>query len=83
MPRYNLFLYNQDSRVRYPETLDLPDDDAAQRVARRVAEVFMRVVPDWNDLSPDQQDDFVVEVDDEDGQTILRVPFKEARELKS
>jgi hypothetical protein len=34
-------------------------------------------------LSFEQQNDFVVEIDDESGQTVLTVPFREARELKS
>ena len=80
MPRYSLFLYNQQKRVRYPETLDLPDVDAAQRVARRVASVFMEVVPYWNDLAPDQQGRYVVEIVDEAGELLLTVPFNEARE---
>jgi hypothetical protein len=77
MPRYNLFLYDQQSRVRYPETLNLPDLDAAQHVARRVANVFMEVVPYWGDLSPDQQHRYVVEIVDEAGSLLLTVPFKE------
>jgi len=79
MPSYNLFLYNQYSRVRYPETLDLPDVDAARDVAQKVAKVFMEVVPYWRDLSPDQHNDFVVEIDDEGDQTVLTVPFSEAK----
>ncbi|WP_371827040.1 hypothetical protein [Microvirga sp. VF16] len=79
MPRYNLFLYNQYGRVRYPETLDVPDVDAAQRVARKVANVFMEVVPYWKDLSAKQQDDFVVEIVDEAGGLVLTVPFSEAK----
>jgi hypothetical protein len=67
MPRYNLFLYNQYSRIRYPETLDLPDVDAARDVARKVAQVFMEVVPYWKDLSSQQQNDFVVQIVDEVG----------------
>ena len=48
-------------------------------MALRVAQVFIEVVPYWNDLSPDQQDGFMVEIDDEGGQTILTVRFKEAQ----
>ncbi len=60
----------------------MPDVEAARRFALRVAQVFIEVVPYWNDLSPEQQNDFVVEVDDESGQTVLTVPFREAQELK-
>ena len=48
-----------------------------------MARVFIEVVPYWNELSFEQQNDFVVEIDDESGQTVLTVPFREARELKS
>ncbi len=82
MPRYNLFLYNQRKRVRYPETLDLPDVDAAQRVARRVANIFMDVVPYWSDLSPDHQGRYVVEIMDEAGGLLLTVPFRAKRKRK-
>lgn len=80
MPRYNLFLYNQRKRVRYPETLDLPDIEAAHHVARRVAKVFIEVVPYWSDLPPDQQSCYVVEVMDEAGGLLLTVPFNGAEE---
>ncbi|MFC5484451.1 DUF6894 family protein [Microvirga aerilata] len=76
MPRYNLFLYNQHSRVRYPETLNLPDLEAAQHVARRVANVFMEVVPYWGNLPSDQQHRFVVEIVDEAGGLLLTEPFR-------
>ncbi|WP_371823224.1 MULTISPECIES: DUF6894 family protein [Microvirga] len=79
MPCYNLFLYNQHSRVRYPETLDLSDVDAAQRVARRVADVFMEVVPYWDELTAEQQGRYVVEIVDEAGGLLLTVPFIEAK----
>ncbi len=82
MPRYNLFLYNQRKRVRYPETLDLPDVDAAQRVACRVANVFMDVVPYWSELSPDQQGRYVVEIVDEAGGVLVTVPFRAKRKRK-
>jgi hypothetical protein len=83
MPQYSLFVCSQDDRIKYPKSYDLPDVEAARRVALRVANVFMDVVPYWNDLSPEQQNDFVVEVDDESGQTVLTVPFKEANEPNS
>jgi hypothetical protein len=83
MPRYNLFLYNQHSRVRYPETLDVPDIEAAQRIARRVAHVFMEVVPYWHELTPEQQSRYVVEIVDEAGGLLLSVSFMETGEAKA
>jgi hypothetical protein len=82
MPRYSFFLYNQRKRVRYPETLDLPDVDAAQHVARRIAKVFMEAVPYWNDLSPDQQDRYVVEIVGEAGELLVTVLFRDKRKRK-
>jgi hypothetical protein len=82
MPHYNLFLYNQHSRVRYPETFDVPDIEAAQGIARRVANAFMEVVPFWGDLSPEEQSRYVVEIVDETGGLLLAVPFKEPEAAK-
>ena len=79
MSQFSLLICRQHTRIKYPKSYDLPDVEAARRVALRVARVFMEVVPYWNDLSPDQQNDFVVEIDDEGGQTVLTVPFSEAK----
>ena len=83
MPQYSLFVCSQDDRIKYPKSYDLPNVEAARQVALRVAKVFMEVVPYWNDLSPQQQSDFAVQIDDESGQTVLIVPFKEAKERNS
>jgi uncharacterized protein YaaW (UPF0174 family) len=80
MPQYNLFVCNQHNRIRYPKNFDLPDLEAAHAAALRLAKVFMEVVPYWNELPSDQQNEFVVEIDDERGQTVLIVPFNEAKE---
>jgi len=83
MPRYSLFLYNRRKRVRYPESLNLPDVDAAQRVARRVAHIFMEVVPYWHELTPEQQSRYVVEIVDEAGGLLLSVSFMETEEANA
>lgn len=80
MPQYHLFVCNQHKRIKYPESFDLPDIDAARDAARRVAKVFMEVVPYWSDLSPNQQDEFRVEIVDEASERLLTVPFKEPEE---
>jgi len=82
MPRYNLFLYNQRKRVKYPKTLDLSGVDAAERVARRVANVFTDVVSYWSDLTPDQQECYVIEVTDETGELLSTVPIKAIRKRR-
>jgi hypothetical protein len=52
-------------------------------VALKIARIFVEVVPYWGELSSKQRNDFVVEILDEGGQTVLAVPFREAEEPKS
>ena len=78
MPQYTLFIWNKHRRIKYPRSVDLPDARAAREVALRLARVFTEVVPYWNDLSSKQQDNFVVEIVDEEGRTVLTVPFRDA-----
>jgi hypothetical protein len=80
MPQYTLFIWNKHRRIKYPGSIDLPDAEAAREVATRLARVFTEVIPDWNDLSSRQQRNFVVEVVDEEGRTVLTVPFRDAEE---
>ena len=83
MPMYSFVVWNKRSRVKYPKSFDLTDVEAAREVAIRIAQVFSEVVPRWDDLSYDQQNNFAVEVIDETGHTVLVVPFREAEEPKS
>jgi hypothetical protein len=83
MPRYSFVVWNKRSRVRYPRSFELTDVEAARDVATRIARVFGEVVPRWDDLTYDQQNNFAVEVTDETGHTVLVVPFREAEEHKS
>jgi hypothetical protein len=68
MSQYNLFICNQQRRIKYPKSYHLTNVEAARRVALRVAKVFMEVVP------------YLVEIDDEGGQTVLVVLFNEVKE---
>jgi hypothetical protein len=81
MPQYDFFVWNKRSRVKYPRSYLLPDIDAAHAVAARIARVFGEVIPLWNDLAYDRQNNFAVEVVDETGQTVLTVPFKDAEPI--
>ncbi len=83
MPKYSFFVWNKRSRVQYPRSFDLPDVDAARAVALKIARIFVEVVPYWGELTSKQQNDFVVEIVGEAGQTVLTIPFKEAEEPKS
>ncbi len=80
MPQYTLFLWNKHRRIKYPGRIDLPDAGTARKVALRLARVFTEVAPYWNDLSSKQQDNFVVEIVDEEGRTVLTVPLQDAEE---
>jgi hypothetical protein len=64
-------------------SFELTDVEAARDVATRIARVFGEVVPRWDDLTCDQQNNFAVEVIDETGHTVLVVPFREGEVLKS
>ena len=77
MPQYSVFVGNQSTRIKYPRDFDVADAEAARTIALRIARVFVEVVPYWNDLSSDQQNDFFVEIADETGKTVLSVPFRE------
>ncbi len=80
MTKYNFIIWNKHSRVRYPRSFDLTDIEVAREVATRIARIFGDVVPRWNELTYDQQNDFAVEVVDGTGRTVLVVPFREAEE---
>ncbi len=83
MPKYSFFVWNKRSRVQYPRSFDLPDVDAARAVALKIARIFVEVVPYWGELTSKQQNDFVVEIVGEAGQTVLTISFKEAEEPRS
>jgi hypothetical protein len=83
MTKYSFIIWNKRSRVRYPRSFELADVEAARELARRIARVFGEVVPRWDELTDNQQNNFAVEVIDETGHTLLAVPFTEAEEPKS
>lgn len=82
MPQYTLFVYNRQRRIKYPRSFDLPDTDAARKAALRLVWVFSEVVPYWDELSYEQQSDFVVEVADEEGRIVLTVTFQDEDEAE-
>ena len=83
MTHYSFFVWNNRNRVRYPRSYDLPDVVAARKAALKIADIFVDVVPHWSDLPFHQRNTFVVEVVDETGQTVLTVPFREAKQPAS
>ena len=83
MSQYSFFVWNERSRVKYPRTLDLPDVVAARKVALKIADIFVDVAPRWSELCSYQKSNFVVEVVNDIGQTVLTVPFREGKQLAS
>ena len=83
MTHYSFFVWNSRNRVRYPRSYDLPDVVAARKAALKIAGIFIDVVPQWDNLSSQQRNTFVVEVVDDTGQTVLTVPFREAKQPAS
>jgi hypothetical protein len=80
MPKYSFFVSNKRKRIKYPKSFYLTDVEGARQVAVRIAQAFSRAVPGWSELSSGQHSNFVVEIVDEAGETVLTVPFKEAEE---
>ena len=83
MSKYSFHVCNSRSRVKYPKSFYLSDIDAARQVASRIASGFGRVVPQWKNLSDDQQSHYKVEAVDETGQTVLSVPVRAALRIVS
>ena len=83
MTKYDFFIWNKRSRVKYPKSFYLPDIAAARQIATRIARVFGAVIPQWDDLSYDQQNTFAVQAADESGHIVLTLPFMEAEQLSS
>ncbi|MBA1159045.1 DUF6894 family protein [Microvirga mediterraneensis] len=71
MPRYYLHIHNGHDLELDPEGEDFPDLGAAQLEAKRViGEVWL----DWSEA----RIGMAIEIVDETGQTVLRVPFADA-----
>ena len=83
MTHYSFFVWNSRNRVKYPRSYDLPDVVAARKAALKIADIFVEVVPHWDDLYSQQRNTFVVEVVEETGQTVLTIPFREAKQPAS
>jgi hypothetical protein len=83
MTQYSFFVWNNRGRIQYPRIVDLPDVGAARKAALKIAEIFVDVVPRWSDLSSHQRNTFVVEIVNDIGQTVLTVPFRDAKQPAS
>jgi hypothetical protein len=73
MPRYFFHARRGDALTTDDQGQDLPDLDTARTHACKVAEAL------WSDMPPEMPRQIMtVEVADETGQTVLKVPFAEA-----
>jgi hypothetical protein len=71
MPLYYLHIRNGRDLERDPEGVKLPDLDSAHAEALVVARELTDAIPEFNN-------DTVIEIADETGRTLLRVPFSDA-----
>ncbi len=73
MPTYDVYVWTNFRRLKYPRGLNVPSLEAAHSVALKMARVFMGLRSSDGYLSP-AECDFHVEVVSKDGQTVLAVP---------
>jgi hypothetical protein len=76
MTQYQLFLWNKHGRYRYPKSVNAPDVEAAHRFALRMARVLLENAALWRGWSAKERTNVVVDIADEAGQTVLRVPSR-------
>jgi hypothetical protein len=76
MTHYQLFLWNKHGRYRYPKSVNVPDVGTAHRFALRMARVLLENAALWRGWSAEERTNFVVNITDEAGQTVLRVPSR-------
>jgi hypothetical protein len=76
MTHYQLVLWNKHGRYRYPKSVNVPDVAAAHGFALRIARVLLENALLWRGWSTEERSNFVVDITDEAGQTVLRVPSR-------
>ena len=74
MAQYQLFLRNKRGRYRYPKSVNVPDIEAAHRFALRMTKVLLENTLLWRGWSSEERTNFVVDVTDETGQSVLMAP---------
>jgi hypothetical protein len=73
MPNYDVYVWTNSRRLKYPRGLNVPSLEAAHSVALMMARVFIGREAPRGYLSQ-AECDFHVEVVNEDGRTVLAVP---------
>ncbi len=73
MPSYDVYVWTNFRRLKYPRGLNIPSLEAAHTVALMMARVFMSLRAPRGHL-PLAERDFLVEVVNEDGRAVLIVP---------
>jgi hypothetical protein len=73
MPTYDVYVWTNSRRLKYPRGLNIPSLEAAHTIALTMARVFIGLKLPRGCL-PQADCDFHVEVVNEDGRTVLAVP---------
>jgi hypothetical protein len=73
MPTYDVYVWTNSRRLKYPRGLNVPSLEAAHSVALMMARVFIGLEAPREYL-PQADCDFHVEVVNEDGRSVLAVP---------
>ena len=73
MPTYDVYVWTNFRRLKYPRGLNIASLEAAHSIALRMARVFIGLKAP-NGYLPQAERDFHVEVVNEDGRTVLAVP---------
>lgn len=73
MPTYDVYVWTNFRRLKYPRGLNIPSLGAAHSIALKMARVFIGLQSPRDPLSQAERD-FLIEVVNEDGRTVLMVP---------
>jgi hypothetical protein len=73
MPTFDVYVWSNCRRLKYPRGLNVPSVEAAHGVALMMGRMFIRLKSLGGHL-PQAECDFHVEVVDKDGRTVLAVP---------
>jgi hypothetical protein len=76
MAHYYLYTWTRWGRYKHSESLAAPDVEAAHVIALKMARVLRDAMLFRRNSSTEAHEDFVVEIADETGQTVLTVPVR-------
>jgi hypothetical protein len=73
MPTYDVYVWTNFRRLKYPRGSNIQSLEAAHSVALRMAQMFINLKSSQGYLSLAERD-FLVEVVNEDGKAVLTIP---------